>query len=295
MTFGPDVTFRNRVLSQKTLWTGGAYDAFSAKMIERAGFDAVMTSGFGVSASLLGMPDAELYTMTENAGVVRNVANAVKIPVIADMDTGYGNAINAMRSVREFEGAGVSALIIEDQVAPKRCPICVAGVEVISEEEATRKIAAAVSVRRNPNMLIVARTDAPTVEESIRRARSYVAAGADLVQPISGTFKNLEQLKALRQAAGVPLSLQLLGWLETDLSASDIEQVAGLATYPLVAMMSVAQALQDNLSRLVKDRTTADLPHPRMDHKTFIDMIGFGEIEAMQLKYLEDKPQAKAG
>lgn len=293
MATRPTKEFRDRVLSQKTVWTGGCYDALSAKLIERAGFDAVMTSGFGVSASLLGMPDAELYTMTENAGVVRNVANVIDIPLIADMDTGYGNAINVMRSVREFESTGVSAIIMEDQVAPKRCPICVSGVEVIPAEEAAKKIEAAVEARRDPNMLIVARTDASTVEEAIRRAKMYVAAGADVIQPISGTFKTYDALKSLRTEAGVPLSLQILGWLEKDLTADQIASVAGLATYPLIALMTAAQSIADNLAELVKSKSSASLPHARMDHHEFIDMIGFTKVEELQLKYLEnDKSQA---
>ena len=279
--------FHQRVLAQKTVWSAGAYDAFSAKMIERAGFDAVMTSGFGVSASLLGMPDAELYTMTENAGVVRNVANAVGIPVVADMDTGYGNAINVMRSIREFEGAGASAVILEDQIAPKRCPICVSGVEVISIEEATKKIEAAVEARRNSNMLIIARTDADSVPEAIRRAKAYVEAGADVIQPISNTFKDFEGLKTLRREAGVPLSLQVLGWLERDLTPEQIASVAGMATFALVPLMTAAAALEKNLAQLARDKTSKHLSLERMDHHHFIDLIGFTEVEEMQKKYLE--------
>ena len=287
MSYGLSDDYRQRVLAQKTIWSAGAYDAFSAKMIERAGFDAVMTSGFGVSASLLGMPDAELYTMTENAGVVRNVANAVNIPVVADMDTGYGNAINVMRSIREFEGAGASAVIIEDQVAPKRCPICVSGVEVVSIEEGTKKIEAAVEARRNPNMLIIARTDAASVPEAIARAKAYVAAGADVIQPISNTFKDLDGLKTLRAEAGVPLSLQILGWLERDLTPEQISSVAGMATFALVPLMTVAAAIETNLAQLMKDKTSKNLELPRMDHKDFMEIIGFPEIEKLQLKFLE--------
>ncbi|MGI3169006.1 isocitrate lyase/PEP mutase family protein [Pseudooceanicola sp. C21-150M6] len=286
--------YRERLLAQKTIWTGGCYDALSAKMIERAGFDAVMTSGFGVSASLLGMPDAELYTMTENAGVVRNVVNATSIPVIADMDTGYGNAINAMRSIREFENTGVCAVIMEDQVAPKRCPICVSGVEVIPAEEAAKKIEAAVEARRDPNMVIIARTDAATPEDAIRRAKMYVAAGADVIQPISACFKTFEQLQALREAAGVPLSLQILGWLEKDLTPEQIESVAGMATFALVPLMTAAQAMADNLAQLRRDLTSKNLPHARMDHLDFIEMIGFPEVEELQLKYLETDAKTRA-
>jgi 2-methylisocitrate lyase-like PEP mutase family enzyme len=287
MSYGLSDDYRQRVLAQKTIWSAGAYDAFSAKMIERAGFDAVMTSGFGVSASLLGMPDAELYTMTENAGVVRNVANAVNIPVVADMDTGYGNAINVMRSIREFEGAGASAVIIEDQVAPKRCPICVSGVEVVSIDEGTKKIEAAVEARRNPNMLIIARTDAASVPEAIMRAKAYVAAGADVIQPISNTVKDLDGLKTLRTEAGVPLSLQILGWLERDLTPEQISSVAGMATFALVPLMTVTAALEKNLAQLIKDKTSKNLELDRMDHKDFMDIIGFPEIEKLQLKFLE--------
>ncbi len=290
MPFTDHRDFRERVLSQKTVWSAGAYDALSARYIEQAGFDAVMTSGFGVSASVLGMPDAELYTMSENLSVVRNVANVVNIPVVADIDTAYGNAINAMRTIREFEAAGVAAVIMEDQVSPKRCPICVGGVEVIPVDEAVGKISAAVEARRNPNMLIIARTDAATEQEAIHRAKAYVAAGADVIQPISKCFKSIDGLRTLRQEAGVPLSLQVLGWLEKDLSPAEIESVAGMATFALVPLMTVAQAIQENLKQLVADKASRNLPRPVETHENFLDFIGFKEIEAQQLKYLSQKP-----
>ncbi|WP_457093086.1 isocitrate lyase/PEP mutase family protein [Microvirga sp. P5_D2] len=290
MPFTNHREFRERILNQKTVWSAGAYDALSAKYIEQAGFDAVMTSGFGVSASVLGLPDAELYTMSENVSVVRNVANVVNIPVVADIDTAYGNAINAMRTIREFEATGAAAVIMEDQVSPKRCPICVGGVEIIPVDEAVGKIAAAVEARRNPNMLIIARTDAATEEEAILRAKAYVAAGADVIQPISKCFKSIEGLRTLRQEAGVPLSLQVLGWLEKDLSPAEIESVAGMATFALVPLMSAAQALQDNLKQLIADKTTRNLPRPVENHENFLEFIGFKDIEAQQLKYLNQKP-----
>ncbi|CAO3428295.1 isocitrate lyase/PEP mutase family protein [Azospirillum doebereinerae] len=285
MSRGPE--FRNRILAQKTVWSAGAYDALSARFIEQAGFDALMTSGFGVSASFLGQPDAELYTMSENLTVVRNVVSAVSVPVIADIDTGYGNAINVMRTIREFEAAGVSAVIMEDQVAPKRCPICVGGVEVIPMDEAVAKIKAAADARRDPNMLIVARTDAVDPAEAMARGRAYVEAGADMIQPISKCFSSIDGLRAMREAVGVPLSLQLLGWLEKDLSPAEIEEVAGMATYALVPLMTVASALKENLAALAQRRSTRDLPRPTTDHNSFIDFIGFPEIEELQKKYLK--------
>lgn len=286
MTMFDHENFRQRVLGQKTIWAAGAYDAFSARCIEAAGFDAVMTSGFGVSASVLGMPDAELYTMTENVGVVRNVVNTVNIPVIADIDTAYGNAINAMRTIREFEAAGAAAVIMEDQVAPKRCPICVGGVEVVSIDEAVGKITAAVEARRNSNMLIVARTDAATPAEAIARAAAYVAAGADVIQPISKCFSSIAELRELRRICGVPLSLQVLGWLERDLDRNEIESVAGMATFALVPLMTAAAALSENLAHLARHKSSLHLPRPVQSHETFIDSIGFKEIEEKQLRFL---------
>lgn len=291
MPYDKHEEFHARITGGRTIWSAGCYDALSARYIQAAGFDACMTSGFGVSASHLGMPDAELYTASENLNVVRNVVAATSLPIIADIDTGYGNAINVMRTIRAFENAGVAAVIIEDQIAPKRCPICVGGVETISVEEAEGKIAAAKEARRNPNMTIIARTDVATPEETIERAKRYVAAGADIIQPISKTFKSLDQLKALREACGVPLSLQMLGWLEKDLEPADVESVAGMATFALVPLMTIAHALETQLAQLAKDKSVKNLPLPRAAHDPFVETIGFAEIERLQLKYLPGAQQ----
>lgn len=285
--------FRASLRSGRTVWAAGAYDAMSARLIAQAGFDAVLTSGFGVAASFLGQPDAELYTMTENLTVVRNAVEAAgPVPVVADIDTGYGNPINVMRTVREFEQAGAAAVIIEDQVSPKRCPICVGAVEILSLREGVAKIRAAVAARRNPDTVVVARTDAPTEEEAIERGRAYVAAGADVIQPISKTFKDAAGLKRMRAACGVPLSLQILGWLERDLSRADIEDVAGIATFPLVPLMTVAAALRQNLAALATAKSSKGLPLGVMKHDDFLEFIGFAEVERLQLEYLEPTADA---
>ncbi len=264
----------------------GCFDAMSAMMAVRGGATAVMTSGFAVSASHLGFPDVELYTMTENLTVVRNIANAVDVPVIADTDTGYGNAMNVMRTVREFEQAGVCAMIFEDQTAPKRCPVAANQIEMLPAYENAGKIRAAVRARRDPDTLIIARTDAGTPEEAIARAKMYTEAGADLIQPISRTFTDFDGLKAMREAVGIPLSLQILGWLEADLTQEQIAQIAGVACYPLVGLMSAAQAMQDNYARLLADKNTHALPHPVMSMGEFKTFIGFEEIEKQQVKFM---------
>ena len=279
-------SLRGLIKKNGTVWAAGAFDALSARLIEEAGFDALLTSGYGISSSFLGEPDTEIYTMSENLTVTRNICNAVTIPVIADIDTGYGNPINAMRTMREFESAGASAVIMEDQVSPKRCPCSSLEIDIISMEEAVAKIRAVASVRRNPETLIIARTDAVDPNEAMRRAMAYVAAGADIIQPISRCFKDIAGLRSMRKAAGVPLSLQLLGWLEKDLNQAEIEEVAGIATYPLVALMSATQAMRENLKVLSETKSSKKLPRSVIPMNDFGDFIGFPRIDVLQKKFM---------
>ncbi len=289
---------RDRLASRKTVLAAGAYDALSARMIEGAKFDAVMTTGFGISASFLGKPDVELYTMTENLAVVRQVVASVNVPVIADCDTGYGNAVNVMRTVREFEQAGVSGIILEDQLTPKRCPAIANKVETISIGEGVAKIKGAVEARRDPNLVIIARTDAGTEAEATERAKAYVAAGADMVQPISKTMKDAAMLRRFKASVGAPLSIQVLGWLEKDLSADELSEIAGLCVFPLVPLMTVAHAMMQNLTALREARVAKNLPLPMMDHTRFADLLDFPAIQDIQRRLLpgadEEAPRIAA-
>ncbi|MCZ8148027.1 MAG: isocitrate lyase/PEP mutase family protein [Roseomonas sp.] len=283
----PTARLRAQMNAGRTIWAAGAYDALSARMIAEAGFDAILTSGFGVSASHLGRPDVELYTMTENLAVVRHACSVVDTPVVADCDTGYGNAVNVLRTVREFEQAGVAGVILEDQVSPKRCPACTDQTEIIPIEEGVAKIRAAVAARRDPDLVIIARTDSRDEADAIRRARAYAEAGADLVQPISRGFKTFDSLQRLQAGAGRRLSLQILGWLEKDLSREQIESIAGMATFPLVPLMSVAAAMRANLAALAQTKTTRSLPREVMGHEDFLRLIGFAEMERLQMEFLQ--------
>jgi methylisocitrate lyase len=289
----PTARLRAQLNAGRTIWAAGAYDALSARMIAEAGFDAILTSGFGVSASHLGRPDVELYTMTENLAVVRHACSVVDTPVVADCDTGYGNAVNVLRTVREFEQAGVAGVILEDQVSPKRCPACTDQTEIIPVEEGVAKIRAAVAARRDPDLVIIARTDSRDEADAIRRARAYAEAGADLVQPISRGFKTFDSLQRLRAGADRKLSLQILGWLEKDLSREQIESIAGMATFPLVALMSVAAAMRANLAALAQAKATRALPREVMGHEDFLRLIGFAEMERLQMEFLQP-PEACA-
>ncbi len=182
----PGRRLRALIRDQAPLIVPGCFNAMSARVIEHAGFEAAYMSGYGSSLSVTGLPDAGLMTLTEMAENARRIAAAVRIPVIADADTGFGNAINVVRTVEEYARAGVAGMHLEDQVAPKRCGH-VAGREVIGREEAVRKIRAAAVTRDSvePDLVLIARTDARgahggSLEEAIWRANAFLDSGADL-------------------------------------------------------------------------------------------------------------------
>lgn len=161
----------------------GIYDCISAKVVERAGFEAAFVSGAAVTASVLGYPDVGLQTMPEILGQVRNMARSVSIPLLVDVDTGYGNALSMMRTVREFEAAGAAGIFFEDQTFPKRCGHF-EGKKLIGIDEMAVKVRAACEARRSDDFVIVARTDGRALEGldgAIKRAQAYVEAGADVI------------------------------------------------------------------------------------------------------------------
>jgi 2-methylisocitrate lyase-like PEP mutase family enzyme len=194
-------TLRQLVNRKNGLVVPGAYDGVSARLVERSGFPAVYMTGYGTSASRLGLPDLGYAGLAEMADHARNLAAAVRIPLIADADTGYGNALSVRRTVQTYEAAGVAALHIEDQVAPKRCGH-LSGHQVIPLPEFAGKIRAAVEARSDPDLMIIARTDAISAvsfDEALRRGEAAAKAGADVlfieaprdeaqVQRVAGAF-----------------------------------------------------------------------------------------------------------
>lgn len=177
-------------------------------------------------------------------------------------------------------------MIFEDQEAPKRCPAVANKVEILPIDEAAGKIRAAVAARKDPDTLIVARTDAMDEAEGIERAQAYAEAGADLIQPISKGFTNQDAIFRLREACGKPLSLQIMGWLAQDFAPDDIEQVAGFAVHPLVGLLSATHALQSNFAQLLKDRSARALPQGMTDIAEFKSLIGFSALEEVQSQFL---------
>ena len=292
---------RDLLKKDEVLITLGAHDALSAKIIEKAGIQAIITAGFGISASHLGKPDAELYTMTENLAIVRNMAFSVGIPIIADLDTGYGNAINVIRTVKEFERAGCAGGVLEDQLAPKRCPACVNAVEIIPLDEAVGKIKAAVDAREDSDFLIVGRTDT-SGSEAVDRANAYFEAGADMAMFISKAFPSMPELEKQSKNVKGPFCLNFFeglhypSWLRGEWKLEDLKKIGvKILNYPWVLLFAATQAMQEVAVHMARHRTVRGLETPaRISHEDFIDLIGFPQISALQMKYMgSPKPGKK--
>lgn len=279
---------RQRIDAGDTLWFGGAQDALSALLVEQSGFDGIFSTGFGISAALLGQPDMELYTLSENVATVNRMAHVVRKPIFVDADTGYGSVLNMARTVREFEKAGAAALQIEDQVSPKRCPAATTTSTLVPVADALARIHAALDARQDPDLLIVARTDAMDPSEALDRAARYAEAGADLIQPISRTFDRHEQLVQLREVCGRRLSLQLMAgtWM-TALTREQIESVAAFASYPIASLLTTVHAVRANLAELARRRSGdfADLPFAQTSMADFKALIGWHALEERQARY----------
>ena len=230
----------------------GAYDGISARLIEREGFKAVYMTGAGMAASVLGQPDIGLTTMTEMTTHAARITTCVSLPVIADADTGYGNALNVIRTVREYERAGVAAIHLEDQVFPKRCGH-IAGKTVIPAKEFAEKIRAASENRTDPDFIIIARTDARAVnglDDAIARARLYREAGADVIFIEAPTSRE-EIERIAREVAAPLLSNQVPGGRTPALTASELETLGyKIVIFPVVGLMAATIAIEKALSQL---------------------------------------------
>jgi 2,3-dimethylmalate lyase len=273
-------TLRELLSGPEPVLAPGAYDALSARLVERAGFPAVYLTGFGASASLLGRPDVGLLSFEEMAGHARRLVQAVGIPLIADADDGYGNPLNVMRTVREYAAAGVAALHIEDQVAPKRCGH-MEGKEVIDASEMVEKVRAAVEARGDRDMLIIARTDARAVEgldAALDRAARYREAGADAL------FVEAPETEAEIEAVAtafpdVPL---VFNWVDggktPQLPLPRIRELGfALVIYPVTTLFAAADAVAGVLARL------GDHDVPPFD--AFTEMIGLPEVRELEARF----------
>jgi len=241
---------RKLLEEEKTLLVPGSYDAFSAKILKQAGFKVIYMSGSGVTASLTGMPDVGLLTMTEMVNQARNIVNAVDLPLICDADHGYGNPINVIRTVKEYERAGVAGIHIEDQVAPKKCGHF-EGKQIIHAEEMVKKIEAAIHAREDPAFLLIARTDARAVaglDEAMVRARLYAQAGADMIF-LEAPQSDSELKTITKELSDVPLLVNMVEGGKTPvLPFEDLEKMGfKIVLYPTSSIRTVAKTLQEYL------------------------------------------------
>ncbi len=281
--------FRNLLKRPGILIAPGAYDAFTGKIIEKTGFDVVYLPGGGTSYSTLGRPDIGLVTMSEMVAKATYLAEAVSLPIVADADTGYGNALNVIRTVKAYERAGISCIQMEDQIIPKRCGH-MAGKILVSAEEMVGKVKAACDARTDQNFCIMARTDARAVEglqQAIDRAHAYREAGADILF-IEAPQSEAEMEQLCGEFRGIPLMANMVEGGKTPIIPADRLQELGykIVIYPSAATRAVAKTITE-LMRTIKETGSSKDFLDRMylfdDINTILDLAAIREHEKQYL------------
>ena len=284
----PRRRFRDLISGRELVPAPGVYDAMSARLVEAAGFPVAYMSGFGVTASLIGRPDVGLLGMSEMAQAARRIVAAVDVPVIADADTGYGNAINVIRTVQEYEAAGVAALHIEDQVTPKRCGH-MTGKQVVPAEVMIDKVKAAVAARQDPDLVLIARTDAAAVEgidAAIDRALRYREAGADML--FLDALSSQDDIE--KAATALAAERVLFSWGEGGLTPpTTLEQLRGwgfsVVIFPVAALLASVSATRSMLAQIGGDGTPIRAMQGLPDLKDFFGLIGLDEIDELGRRF----------
>lgn len=270
----------------------GCYDGLTATLAARSGFEALYMTGAGVGYSMLGKPDIGLLTQTEMAQRVAVLAQAApELPVIADGDTGYGNALNVMRTIAEYERAGAAAIQLEDQTFPKRCGH-MAGKELISAEEAAQKIAAAKEAQRDPDFVVIARTDALGVEGwegALHRARLYTDAGADVV--FIEAPRTVEEMAAIPPSQSRPCMANMVEGGSTPLLTADELAAMGfkLVIFPNAVTRVVARAALELYQGLHEARTSKPFLDRMVMFGELNDMLGLSQLRAFEQRFAAPK------
>lgn len=281
---GAAARLRELLASDGMLLAPFVYDGFTARIAEEAGFDAVYMSGFATSMSM-GLPDVGLLTQTEMTRNAAVIASAARVPVIADADTGYGNAINVRRTIREYERTGAAGVHIEDQVAPKKCGFF-EGKQVIGIAEAAQKIRAAVEARSDPDFVVIGRTDALAVngwDDAERRCRAFADAGADLVfvdgvrsrDDLREFARRLGDLPRMYNGELPPEEAQALGF------KLQIHRGPVFSLYPIIKEMMTELRETGRVEALECYGTGGDV---RME---IARALGLGEIEELERRYAD--------
>ena len=280
---------RNLLREPGIIVAPGAHNAFTAKIIEQTGgFQAIYMTGSGTTMNLLGEPDVGLLTMTEMVAQAKNIVNATSLPVIADADTGYGNAINVMRTVREYEKTGVAAIHIEDQITPKKCGHF-EGKQLISQDEMLGKIRAAIDAREDPDFVLIVRTDARAVlglDEAIKRAQAYRKAGADAI--FLEAPQSVDELKIIAKSIDAPLLANMVEGGKTPfLTVQELEEMGfNIAIYPRSAICAAAKAIQELMQLLKETGTTEGFLDQMVTFEGHAMITGLARYKEMEKKYL---------
>lgn len=274
--------------AKEILVAPGAHDVLTARVIEQMGFNAVYMTGYGQAASSLGKPDVGLLTLTEMLDRAAKFVSAVKVPVIADADTGFGNALSVMRTVELYEKAGVAAIQLEDQVAPKRCGHML-GREVISMEEMVGKIEAAKEARTDEDFLIIARTDARTnhgFEEALKRVKAYEAAGADII--FLESLETVEEMEILNKEIKAPTLANMVEGGRTPLLTNENLEKLGynLVIWPTASTYVTAFMMQKLMGELKEKGTTEGFMDKMIEFPDFNKLIGLDEYNEMGKKFI---------
>jgi len=279
------MSLRARLQSGEILVAPGAYDALTARLLEQAGFEAVYRGGYAASAAAFALPDLGITTLTDMVDHLRRMTNAIDVPVIADADTGYGEVPQVVHTVRELEAAGAAAIQFEDQVFPKRCGH-MEGKKVIPADEMVVKLRAALDARRNPETVIIARSDATAVtglDDAIARSRMYADAGADVIFIDAPTSEG--DLKAIADGgidAVLMVNVSEYG-MTPDLGAQRFQELGfGLVIYPSSTLFAAAQSTKDLAAQLKADGSTvASLPR-MMPFDEINDILGKDQWDSLE-------------
>ncbi|HQC99161.1 MAG TPA: isocitrate lyase/PEP mutase family protein [Aquabacterium sp.] len=281
MTLHPALQLQQQISSGRLVRAPGAYDSLSARLVEQAGFEAIYMTGFGATASRLGQPDIGLLTQTEMTTHARDMVRAVGVPVIADADTGYGGPSNIARTVREYLQAGVAAIHLEDQVAPKRCGQ-MAGIKLIDAAENARRLRAALAARGSDPLLVIGRTDAlPAIgiAEALDRARRYQDAGVDLVF-VDG-IKTVAEVEAVARGLPGPKVVSIVdGNPSTALTTADLQAMGfAVVLYAVTTLFAATRAVQQALATLAADGTPKAVPG--VSYPDFTRVVGLADHQAL--------------
>ncbi|MBW2149711.1 MAG: methylisocitrate lyase [Deltaproteobacteria bacterium] len=284
---------RELLAREEILMAPGAHDALTARIAERCGFEAVYMTGAGTVNTQLGMPDHSIITLTEMVQSAARMARATTLPIVSDADTGYGGVLNVMRTVKEFQLAGISGIHIEDQVMPKRCGH-VEGKEVIPMEEMMGKIRAACHARTEPDFLIIARVDARAplgFDEAVRRGRAYLEAGADMIFPEA--LASEDEFRTYAREVSAPLLANMTEYGKTPyITAAQFQEMGyRMVIYPASAMRVAIKAIYDLFTEIRRTGTQKRVLDRMFTRNQLYELIDYREMLELEKRFAGEVPK----